>query len=443
MKFKIDRDQHIHVSRRGSVDVDFASERQIRNPPITSRRLLKASSPKTLDRRAQKMLKRVFKKTNTPIKKNDSNKSKNQLRVTRVEHDFYPGEDKARPSGGMLLHETIPVDSLGDVTTPSDTARRRDELLKTRATIDELRAAIREGKTSPTPPIPVKVITPVKVTTPLSNVKSKRKEIKNKKSTTKNRKPISFVSVPSTSVSNTWDSSPPLRPPSCVRRKAVTLKRPAETIHFTTVERTQENKNRTQENTNRTQENKNVETERKKKIESTNPFRNHDNRVVTTSKIVSPSSRDTRRAAIENMCDMLPESVNGRRILAALRQEDSDRDGRISLREIRLAMKRLSDSPYDIKNKVLIELLNAFGDTGDLIEIDALSDAVDSFKFQKEDEKEDLFTEEKVVPSSQQRHMKIVNNNNNFTCVEGHMPSKLFYRVYLKQQLMLRSVIPH
>ena len=152
MKFKIDRDEHVHVSRRGSVDVDFGSERRKNNPPITSRRLLKASSPRTLDHKAKKIFKRVFKKTNTPIRKNGSNRSaptKNELKITRVEHDFYPGEDKARPSGGMLLHGPMPVDSLGDVTTPSDTARRRDELLKTRATIDELRAAFAWRKLRP------------------------------------------------------------------------------------------------------------------------------------------------------------------------------------------------------------------------------------------------------------------------------------------------------
>ena len=76
VKFKIDRDEHVHISRRGSVDVDFTSERRKNNPPITSRRLLKASSPKTLNRKAKKMIKRVFKKTNTPIRKNGTNGSR-------------------------------------------------------------------------------------------------------------------------------------------------------------------------------------------------------------------------------------------------------------------------------------------------------------------------------------------------------------------------------
>eukprot|EP00938_MAST-03A_sp_MAST-3A-sp1_P002880 g2880.t1 len=349
------------------------------------------------------MIKRVFKKTNTPIRKNGTNGSrpkKNELKVTRVEHDFYPGEDKARPSGGMLLHGTMPVDSLGDVTTPSDTARRRDELLKTRATIDELRAAIRVEKTPSKHQLPVRIAEPstfsrlpVKVATPSTSRPKleKQKKKKKKKSTTKrrNNKPISFVTVPSTSVS-TWDTSPPEK--SSFTKKAVKLKRPAKTIRFTTVERTQE-------------------TEQKEiRKESTNPFMNHDNRVSTTSKIVSPSSRDKRRIAIENMCSMLPESCNGRRILAALRQEDSDRDGRVTLREIRLAMKRLSESPYDIKNKVLIALVNAFGGTGDLIEIDAISDAVDSLKFEQEEEKvgeKDRSTVTRRVSSQQQHDVRI------------------------------------
>jgi len=391
MKFKVDKDrqEHVHVSRRGSVDVDFggldSSERRKRNPPITSRRLLKKTSPKTLDRKAKNMLRRVFTKTHTPVKiqqQQKTNEDVHVLHVTpvpRVEHDFYPGEDKVRPSGGMLLRGTIPVDSLRDVTTPSDTARRRDELLKTRATIDELRAAIRRPENVQTPDSltrsPAVIMNMSKKKKKKSDVKKKKKKrstvkknITKTPSTTTGRA-ISFVTAPSTSIPS-WNTSPPLRPPSTT--KPVKLTRPAETIHFTIAS-----------NENEEDENNIME---KKREESRNPYMNHETRVIATPKMISPQSRDTRRNAIVNLCEMLPESCNGRRLLAALRQEDSDRDGFVTLREIRLAVKRLIESPYDMKNNVLIALMNAFGrgDMGDLISIDDLSDSVDGLKFEEE-----------------------------------------------------------